>query len=159
MLLDEVFAALDAGDIERVYQKLDLFWARLAIHIRAEHLYLFPVILGAIETQKSATEISSLSSLQAAQSTINELREDHDFFMHELSGTVKRMRGLDENRQTESETAKQISSVRETIAAVSRRLEKHNEQEESEIYKWMDALLNSSECAALNRRMRSDRKI
>lgn len=156
LLLGEVFTALDAGDIERVYQKLDLFWARMAMHIRAEHLHLFPAILGAIETHETAAENYSFPSFQAAQSAINELREDHDFFMRELSDAMKRMRGLLENRQTESEIAGQISSVRETVAAVSRRLEKHNEREESKIYEWADALLNSSECTALNERMRKE---
>ena len=155
-LLAELFAELDACDIERVYQKLDLFWARLAMHIRAEHLHLFPTILGAIESQKSSVESGSLPSLPAAQSAISELREDHDFFMRGLSDAIKQMRGLHENRQTESEIGARISSVRETVAAVSRRLEKHNEREESEIYEWADALLNSSECAALNELMRKE---
>lgn len=155
-LLNDVFAALDASDAQRAFQKLDSFWARLAMHIRAEHLHLFPAILGAIEQRKQATENRSLPSSQAAQTAINELREDHDFFMRELSGAVKQMRGLHENRQTEVEIAARISSVRETVAAVSRRLETHNEREESEIYEWADALLNSSECAALNRRMKKE---
>ncbi len=155
-LLDDVFAALDARDAHRAFQKLDLFWARLAMHIRAEHLLLFPAILGAIEKQETAAENYSPPSLQAAQDAVNELREDHEFFMHELSDAIKRLRGLLENRQTESEIVGQISSVRETVAAVSRRLEKHNEREESEIYEWADALLNSSECAALNARMKKE---
>jgi hypothetical protein len=47
-LLDKLFASFDAsGSVEQIYQKLDLFWARLAVHIRAEHLHLFPLILGA----------------------------------------------------------------------------------------------------------------
>src|SRR6266496_959278 len=36
---------LDTGDIEASHARLDLFWARLAVHIRAEHLHLFPVVL------------------------------------------------------------------------------------------------------------------
>ena len=155
LLLNNVFTALDAGDARRAFQKLDSFWARLAMHIRAEHLHLFPAILGAIETQKSA-ENGSLPSSQAAQSAIIELREDHDFFMRELSGAIKQLRGLHENRQTESEITEQISSVRETIAAVRRRLESHNEKEESEIYKWADALLSEPQRAALNERMKKE---
>ena len=155
-LLNDVFTALDAGDARRAFQKLDSFWARLAMHIRAEHLHLFPAILGAIETQKLTAENVSPPFLRAAQDAINELREDHDFFMRELSGAIKQLRGLHENRQTESEIAGQISSVRETIAAVSRRLEKHNEREESGIYEWADWLLSEPERAALNERVKKE---
>jgi hypothetical protein len=155
-LLNDVFAALDASDARVAFQKLDLFWARLAMHIRAEHLHLFPAILGAIEREEPATESGALPSLPAAQSAISQLREDHDFFMHELSDAVKRMRNLNENRQTESKMAEEISSVRKTVVAVNRRLEKHNEREESEIYEWADALLNSSECATLDKRMKKE---
>lgn len=49
-LLGELFAAFEAGEIELIYRTLDLFWARLAMHIRAEHLHLFPAILGAFES-------------------------------------------------------------------------------------------------------------
>lgn len=155
-LLDDVLAALDASEAQSAFQKLDLFWARLAMHIRAEHLHLFPAVVGAIETRKLAAENVSPPSLQAAQDAINELREDHDFFMRELSGAIKQLRGLHENRLTESEIIKVITSVRETIAAVSRRLEKHNEREESRIYEWADALLSEPERAALNERMKKE---
>jgi len=47
--LDEVLKQLKemltGGDIEASHARLDLFWARLAVHIRAEHLHLFPVVL------------------------------------------------------------------------------------------------------------------
>ena len=155
-LLDAVFAALDKAEAQSAFQKLDSFWARLAMHIRAEHLHLFPAILGAIETQKSVADNDAPPSLQAAQNFIAELREDHDFFMLELSDAVKRMRGLHENRQTESEIAGQISGVREIISVVSRRLEKHNEREESEIYEWADWLLSEPERDALDERIKKE---
>lgn len=41
-LLEEFFDALCCADVELIYQTLDFFWARLAMHIRAEHLHLFP---------------------------------------------------------------------------------------------------------------------
>ena len=155
-LLDAVFAALDKAEAQSAFQKLDSFWARLAMHIRAEHLHLFPAILGAIETQKSVAENGSLPSLQAAQNAITELREDHDFFMRELLDAMKRMRGLHENRQTKSEIAEEISVVRETVAAVRRRLEKHNEREESEIYEWADRVLSEPKRDALDERMKKE---
>jgi hypothetical protein len=45
--LDEVLRQLqeplDTADVAASHAQLDLFWARLAVHIRAEHLHLFPV--------------------------------------------------------------------------------------------------------------------
>src|SRR5215211_942934 len=38
-------AALNSCDLKTAYAKLDLFWARLAVHIRAEHLHLFPAVI------------------------------------------------------------------------------------------------------------------
>ena len=46
-LLGEVKAALDNKDVARTNASLDLFWARLAIHIRAEHLHVFPALVDA----------------------------------------------------------------------------------------------------------------
>lgn len=41
-VLSQLWKALDTGDVLVSHDKLDLFWARLAVHIRAEHLHLFP---------------------------------------------------------------------------------------------------------------------
>lgn len=92
-LLDELRAALDAGDITRSHERLDLFWARLAVHIRAEHLQLFPAVLNAL-TENKESDVSKTSFLSQAQHTIDELRRDHDFFMHELSRAIIVMREL-----------------------------------------------------------------
>ena len=46
--LSALLAALDEGDSATAFARLDLFWARLAMHIRAEHLQLFPAILRAL---------------------------------------------------------------------------------------------------------------
>ena len=48
-LLRGVMLAFDGGDVREVYPKLDYLWARLAVHIRAEHLHLFPALLSAAE--------------------------------------------------------------------------------------------------------------
>ena len=151
-LLAELFAALDSGDVERIYEKLDFFWARLAMHIRAEHLHLFPAILGAFESKEPITECCALS-FEFAQSTIAKLHDDHDFFMRGLISAIKQIRGLRENNRNASS---HILTARETIIAVSRRLETHNELEESEVYQWADILLNPSERAALNERMQKE---
>src|SRR5215213_6805553 len=89
-LLGQTIAALEVKDIERSYASLDLFWARLAMHIRAEHLHLFPAISDAVvETRNEDTP-----SPADVQSAIEELRHDHDFFMRELSQAVLTLRGL-----------------------------------------------------------------
>lgn len=151
-LLAELFAALDSGDVERSYEKLDFFWAHLAMHIRAEHLHLFPAILGAFESEKQTKEIHGLS-FKTAQSTVTKLHDDHDFFMRELISAIKQMRVLRENNQ---DSAHHLPQVRETIIAVSRRLDAHNELEESDIYGWVDILLHPSERADLNERMQRE---
>lgn len=152
-LLEELFAALDGDDVELIYQKLDLFWARLAMHIRAEHLHLFPAILGAIEAR--AAENKSLPTLTTAQSTIEKLHNDHNFFMRELIATIKKMRVLRENK-TAAYLSKQISDVRETIVSVSNRLKTHNELEETEVYLWADKLLDSADRFSLNELMKKE---
>jgi hypothetical protein len=44
-VLRQLQEALDTGDIEACHARLDLFWERLAVHIRAEHLHLFPAVI------------------------------------------------------------------------------------------------------------------
>jgi len=57
--LSELFAALNAGDVEKSYERLDMFWARLAMHIRAEHLHLFPAILRTVEEHPPGADVHS----------------------------------------------------------------------------------------------------
>lgn len=152
-LLEELFAALETVDVELIYRKLDFFRARLAMHIRAEHLHLFPSILGALETQ--AAENNNLPSLIKAQTAINNLQDDHNFFMRELLAAIKQLRNLRENNNV-ADFSKQIAGVREMIVSVRNRLEKHNDLEETEVYGWADALLSSTERAALSERMQKE---
>ena len=151
-LLKELFAALDAGDAARVYQKLDFVWARLAMHIRAEHLHLFPALLRAFESPQARTK--SGLSLENVISRIAQLKRDHDFFMRELSAAIKQIRKLQEINQ--AEISPQLLSVREKIFDIRSRLKVHNEMEESEVYLWIDTLLDSAERADLNERMRKE---
>src|ERR1044072_5042640 len=46
-LLRGLWDAFEDGEAEEVLAKLDYLWARLAVHIRAEHLHLFPALLAA----------------------------------------------------------------------------------------------------------------
>ena len=72
-VLEQLLTALDIGDVEMSHSKLDLLWARLAVHIRAEHLHLFPAVI---------------ARLPEAQTIVEDLRTDHDFFMHELARAI-----------------------------------------------------------------------
>ncbi|HEX5884723.1 MAG TPA: hypothetical protein VFY67_09250, partial [Pyrinomonadaceae bacterium] len=86
-LTGELLTALEEGDQLKIFARLDLLWARLAVHIRAEHLCLFPSILEA-----DFTISSDGPQYQEVQSAIDQLRLDHEFFMRELGTTVKAIR-------------------------------------------------------------------
>ena len=74
-------SALATGEAERSFKLLDNFWARLAMHIRAENHELFPVLKRAAAEVPEAEEILRI---------LAELRHDHDFFMVELTaGTIE----------------------------------------------------------------------
>ena len=46
-LLAELDSELAKPNFVRGFELLDLFWARLAVHIRAENLHLFPALANA----------------------------------------------------------------------------------------------------------------
>lgn len=145
-LLGELMAALDSDDIARSHAVMDLFWARLAIHIRAEHLHLFPAITH-VASRKLNECGSDIPQPGEVQTTIEELREDHDFFMRELARAVTIMRSL--LASPGGRVATRLADVRTRITAVQARLAKHNEIEENGIYLWTRCLLNEAEQAAL----------
>ena len=139
-LLDNLDAALEANDAAGTHATLDLFWARLAMHIRAEHLHLFPAI-----SRAASRSIGNSETLppDEPENTIAILREDHDFFMRELSQAIAIIRNAKED------TAESLESVRKKIAAVRVRLVKHNEIEETGIYVSSNSLLSEAERAEL----------
>jgi hypothetical protein len=151
-LLGELFRALTAGDVPQTFEKLDLFWARLAIHIRAEHLHLFPALLHALESLGQTKQLPSrVPSLQTAQNTIARLHEDHEFFMTELAAAIQELR-----QTTHQDKSSLLQNVRKKVIAVSERLKVHNEFEESDVYQWMDVLLAPPERVALNQKMQKE---
>ena len=76
-VLEQLLTALDNKDVDSTHSKLDLLWARLAVHIRAEHLHLFPAV-----TERLAKSFKGVvPDLHEAQAIIENLRTDHDFFM------------------------------------------------------------------------------
>src|SRR5215475_2243449 len=80
-VLKQLLTALNDKDVETSYSKLDLLWARLAVHIRADHLHLFPAVIN-----RSGAGVSE------AQAIVEELRSDHDFFMRELARAIAILR-------------------------------------------------------------------
>jgi len=136
-LLGELVDALTGGDSELSFRLLDLFWARLAMHIRAEHLHLFPSITNALDEQQHPQVTQTTSA-------IGELREDHDFFMKQLAIAIKLMREDQNMPQVE-----RLAEVRRIVAAVSAKLERHNAVEENVIYGLPQELLTDSQRIAL----------
>jgi hypothetical protein len=151
-LLAAFFAATEKYDLEASFRALDIFWARLAIHIRAEHLHLFPTLLAAAEkTEPRAKEEASAPSPQVVQETIARLRTDHDFFMRELTAAIAQLR-KQRGRAGEA-TSAAIADVERKARTVDERLRMHNALEETEVYRWAEELLAETDCADLNARM------
>ncbi|MEZ5344239.1 MAG: hemerythrin domain-containing protein [Pyrinomonadaceae bacterium] len=142
-LLGRLYAAIDAGIPTGIFEKLDIFWARLAMHIRAEHLHLFPAILKAVES-KEKTSLDP--SLESVQSTLNQLRKDHDLFVRELAAAVRLAREI---VVEDKAVAEKISMIRTRVAGVHKLLEQHNEVEESHVYLLAERLIDSSQRTAL----------
>ena len=144
-LLLSVRAALEAQDASRSHAALDLFWARLAVHIRAEHLHLFPAVLQRIINNQNALAEPSLAHVKLI---IEELRDDHDFFMHELARGVSSARDLIVIKD-ELEVHAGLNRISQMIDEVEGRLRGHNEIEEETIYRWVAAVLDVEEQAQL----------
>ena len=125
-VLKRLQTALNSRDSKAAHAKLDLFWARLAVHIRAEHLHLFPAI-----TQHARTT--------AVDQAVAQLRADHDFFMHELARAMAIMRDL-LNTTDASTLSGGLKTVRDAVSEVEKRLVVHNELEENEIYRLTNVL-------------------
>ena len=134
-VLDELLAAFEKTDAAEVYQKLDFFWARLAMHIRAEHLHLFPAIQKAAQSDQPN---DLKASPEFIRESIRRLENDHNFFMRELGGAIKQMLEMRENNWQDKDAG--LAGLREKINALGERLERHNELEESDVYSWAEAL-------------------
>jgi iron-sulfur cluster repair protein YtfE (RIC family) len=148
-LLRALVAALDDGKSATAFERLDLFWARLAMHIRAENLHLFPSIL---ESSKGVNDKGS--SLAEASKAIDQLRNDHDFFMQQLSDAIKILRGHQTVAGKEGLT--RLKDVRDIIFSLRDRLGAHNELEERLVYRMPARLLASEERLTLSSRIRAE---
>jgi hemerythrin superfamily protein len=119
ILLTVALRKLDAGDAD-AFRSLDLFWARLAMHVRAEHLHLFPAVI----------RISEAKKLSYVPEVLERLRCDHDFFMHELAEIMKAMRSItpENERVTRNDAARRVNAIKDLLT-------EHNAIEEEQIYK------------------------
>lgn len=120
----QVFEAICDGDAVLTFQKLDLFWARLAMHIRAEHLHLFPALLALGPVADKAPE--SLAEV------LEGLRDDHNYFMKELANSIKLLRSL--TAAVPPDPSADLRSIHQTMTDLQLRLGAHNEIEENRIY-------------------------
>lgn len=136
-ILDGAFEAIEAGDGERLFACADMFWARLGMHIRAEHLYLFPALENAPAAPKDTAGKDEVAEV------LSGLREDHNFFMR---GMIQVMKALRKN-------SKDSDGVADILKNIAERLAEHNETEETRVYGWADEVLNKRDRAALEERM------
>lgn len=139
ILLNNVFATTDSEDASTLLKNLDLFWARLAVHIRAEHLQLFPAVLRVAESMRG-DEPAPL---------IDRLKADHDLFMREMADLVKAARLASESGR------KPPTEMRARLEAIRDRLAEHDRLEEEEVYTLAERL-PADEAAALLDRIRQE---
>src|SRR5207253_9357617 len=124
-----------------VFEKLDYLWARLAVHIRAEHLHLFPALIAATVAREDRVE-DGAPSAKEVRVAVERLREDHDFFMRELAWAVSAAREAARDATLDRERLTRIGGK---VSAVAERLDEHNRLEELEVYLWPEALLGRAE--------------
>ena len=155
--VDALFGALwrefERGGAREVFERLDYIWARLAVHIRAEHLHLFPALLAASDggQSESAGDAPTPEEVRAA---VERLREDHDFFMRQLAAAVNDAREL--AAQDSAPDGERLAQIKARASAVAERLAGHNQLEERQVYLWPEALLEGGQLDALREGMRRE---
>jgi len=140
-LIAQLCDALEEYDVEGSFARLDFVWARLAVHIRAEHLCLFPALLDAARRLSSSAQ--GVPRFDEVQGAINQLRHDHDFFMTELARGVNIMRGTMSSLNPDV-VRECLRDVRAIVSTVKARLEEHNKLEEEQVYRWPAVLFDLS---------------
>jgi hypothetical protein len=142
-LFTELDEELSSSNIARAHELLDLFWARLAVHIRAEHLQLFPAVTNVAAAQFGG---NGLPTFTEAQRVVVDLRSDHDFFMKELAQLMRMMR----------ERVSDSSELKRRLSIVKERLDKHNRIEEEQVYVWPSLLFDAQRIAQLGEGVRKE---
>jgi len=150
-LLTELDAELSKPNIARAFELLDLFWARLAVHIRAENLHLFPALANA--PASLFTGRGPLPASEEVHKVLARLRSDHDFFMKELAREIKAMREIAGSQEAHLE---ELEVLRQRLANVRERLEAHNLLEEERAYVWPSMLFDEQTGADLCDQLRHE---
>ncbi|HWN07826.1 MAG TPA: hemerythrin domain-containing protein [Pyrinomonadaceae bacterium] len=150
-LLTELDGELAKHNFPHAFELLDLFWARLAVHIRAENLHLFPALANARASLFTGT--GGLPTRDEAHTLLLQLRSDHNFFMKELSEMIKTMREIADNQRA---PAKEIEGVRKRMIIIKKRLETHNQLEEEQAYTWPSLLFDEPMVARLSEHLRHE---
>jgi len=145
-LFGRLRAALRGSDTRGAFELLDAAWARLAVHVRAEHLCLFPAVLGA--PAELFGRCTGAPSRDEAREIVAGLRHDHDFFMRELASAIGTLRELLSGTEGGAEP-RGLESARRSVEAVISRLEEHDRLEEEHVYRWPDVLLDADGRARL----------
>ncbi len=148
-LLDRAFMSLERADGPNALASIDLFWARLAMHIRAEHLHLFPVLLRSNYSTENEQKDDN-SSPNSVTNIIEQLRSDHNWFMNELASLIKQMRLF-----VFSERSDAIAAI-DRLETFRERLTIHDEIEEAEVYPLVEQILEPAEVLALNMRIKKE---
>lgn len=152
-LLRALLSAFDGGAARELFEKLDYLWARLAVHVRAEHLHLFPALLAAAnETRDDEREGAPAPPEVGAM--VERLREDHDFFMRELAVAVNAAK--ESAARGDRLDREQLLEIKRRVLDVAARLVEHNRVEEEHIYRWPETLLGGTELDALRARVRRE---
>ncbi|HEV2861882.1 MAG TPA: hemerythrin domain-containing protein [Pyrinomonadaceae bacterium] len=152
-LFRDLWEEFDRGRARAVFEKLDYLWARLAVHIRAEHLHLFPKLLSAVSAGDGGRE-GGQPEEEEVRGAVERLREDHDFFMHELAWAVNAARDL--SARDEGNASGPLRRIRQRVEAVAGRLGEHNLVEERQVYLWPESLLGEDARAGLGREMKRE---
>lgn len=142
-MLEQVFESLKRGDRRKTFLILDYFWARLAMHIRAEHLHLFPALLE--KACAPGLPESLIDVVGRLPDDIATLKRDHDIFIKEIGKDVNRLRVGDDAKAENLD----LGDVCKNLMVIAQRLEVHNELEERDIYPLAQALLTADEVTDL----------
>lgn len=153
-ILEDLNKAFSANDLDQSLELLDSFWGRLAVHIRAENVFLFPALLKVLNDTENLLhpELSDVRRKEISH-MLAELIEDHNYFMKQLIPIVKKLRTLCKNSDSAG-----LREMQDSLIPVFERLEKHNEIEETQIYRQAKLLLKHAEQIELNQKIDQDLK-
>ncbi len=150
-LFGRAMQALDGGRPSTAHNRLDLFWMRLAVHIRAEHKALFP----RFEALRSRPDHPAAGRGKEFETTVQSLRREHDEFMLTLSESVATLKKVRRGADAK-EVAAKISAVKDRLTGLSERLSRHNIEEESTVYPLIDAWESPASAEALHRQLTAE---